>query len=105
MALVIVPALASSNMDGWEKLLVLRSLRLLRLIRVFRMTRHFKIIWRLVYGFLTAWETILAAAAMLLTTLYLFSCIAVEFIAKDKELAQSSWASGKSYVAEAMNQH
>lgn len=89
LALVLVPMLTIGNvgnMPAIKKLFAVRSLRLLRLMRVLRMLRHFKIIWRLVIGFLTAWDTIFAATALLLTTLFIFSCAAVEFIAKDGDL-------------------
>ena len=89
LALVVVPLLPTSNMAGFEKLLLVRGLRLLRLMRVLRMVQHFKIIWRLVSGFLTAWDTIFASAALILVTLFIFSCIAIEFIAKDGELIRS----------------
>eukprot|EP00434_Breviolum_minutum_P030870 symbB.v1.2.027301.t1/scaffold2790.1/size70228/6 len=91
LALVIVPLLASNteDMKGFEKLLVVRSLRLLRLMRVLRMVNHFKIIWRLVYGFLTAWDTLFSSAALILLTLFIFSCIAIEVIAKDVDLLAS----------------
>ena len=58
LALVLVPVLTIGNvghMPAIKKLFAVRSLRLLRLMRVLRMLRHFKIIWRLVIGFLTAW--------------------------------------------------
>ena len=85
MALVIIP-LASEEWAGFEKVLVARGLRLLRLLRVLRMFHQFKIIWRLVYGFLTAWETIFASALLITILLFVFSCIAIEVIAKDKDL-------------------
>ena len=89
LALVVIPMSASSKMTGFEKLLLVRGLRLLRLMRVLRMVHHFKIILRLVSGFLTAWDTIFASAALILVTLFIFACIAIEFIAKDGELIRS----------------
>ena len=88
LALVVIPT-SASKMTGFEKLLLVRGLRLLRLMRVLRMVHHFKIIWRLVSGFLTAWDTIFASAALILVTLFIFACIAIEFIAKDGELIRS----------------
>lgn len=52
-----------------------------------RMVNHFKIMWRLVYGLLTAAETILATSALILVFMFVFSCVAVEVISKDKRLA------------------
>ena len=43
--------------------------------------------WRLVYGLLTAAETILATSALILVFMFVFSCVAVEVISKDKRLA------------------
>lgn len=77
VALLIIP-LASEELAGFEKVLVARGLRLLRLLRVLRMVHQFKIIWRLVYGFLTAWETIFASALLIIISLFIFACIAVE---------------------------
>lgn len=51
------------------------------------MVNHFKIMWRLVYGLLTAAETILATSALILVFMFVFSCVAVEVISKDKRLA------------------
>ena len=40
----------------------------------------------LVYGFLTSRQTLFATAALILVAIYVFSCIAIEIIAKDSEL-------------------
>ncbi|CAE7769780.1 unnamed protein product [Symbiodinium sp. CCMP2456] len=72
--------------ESKEKLLVVRGVRLLRLVRVLRMVRHFKIMWRLVYGLLTASQTILSTTALILVSLFIFACVAVELIAKDADL-------------------
>lgn len=84
-ALVLAPLFGGSNDLGIERLLVFRGLRLLRLVRALRMVNHFKIMWRLVYGLLTAAETILATSALILV--FMFSCVAVEVISKDQRLA------------------
>ena len=42
------------------------------------MVNHFKIMWRLVYGLLTAAETILATSALIVVFLFVFACVAVE---------------------------
>ena len=88
LTLVIVPMLASrQDIASLRKLL--GGLRLLRLMRVCRMVHHFKIIWRLVYGFLTSWQTIFATAVLILVSIFVFSCIAIEIIAKDSDLTTS----------------
>ena len=90
LTLVIVPMLASrQDIASLRKLLIVRGLRLLRLMRVCRMVHHFKIIWRLVYGFLTSWQTIFATAVLILVSIFVFSCIAIEIIAKDSDLTTS----------------
>lgn len=50
-ALLVIPYgfEGNENLEGFEKVLVVRGLRLLRLARVFRMVHHFKIIWRRPY--------------------------------------------------------
>lgn len=47
LALVVVPVLAGTaeDVNGFERILVVRALRLLRLMRVLRMVHNFKIIW------------------------------------------------------------
>eukprot|EP00435_Cladocopium_sp_Y103_P016518 s1743_g4.t1 len=109
LTLAVVPMLANrQDIARLRKLLVIRGLRLLRLMRVCRMIHHFKIIWRLVYGFLTSWQTIFATAALILVSIYVFSCIAVEIIAKDSDLtaneitdqivSQNFWGIGRSML-------
>ena len=109
VTLAVVPMLANQHdIASFRKLLVVRGLRLLRLLRVCRMVHHFKIIWRLVYGFLTSWQTIFATAALILVSIYVFSCIAVEIIAKDMDLtsneitqqivSQNFWGVGRSML-------
>ncbi|CAJ1333186.1 unnamed protein product [Effrenium voratum] len=87
-ALLVIPYGFEGNehLEGFEKVLVVRGLRLLRLARVFRMVHHFKIIWRLVYGLLTAGQTIFSTTVLILLSLFIFACVAVELIAKDVEL-------------------
>ncbi|CAE7538617.1 Catsper1, partial [Symbiodinium pilosum] len=87
LALFIMPALAGqSDPVAVEKLLIVRGLRLLRLVRALRMFDHFKIMWRLVYGLLTAGQTIVSTTTLMMVSLFVFGCIAVELIAKDTYL-------------------
>ena len=101
-ALVFIPILAAdSEIAGFERLLVVRGLRLFRLVRalrhrkhefltvseaLFRMLSHFKIVWRLVYGLLTAGQTILSMTFLIAVSIFIFACVAVELIAKDSYL-------------------
>jgi len=87
-ALVLAPLFGGSNDLGFERLLVFRGLRLLRLVRALRMVNHFKIMWRLVYGLLTCGETILSTMALILVSLFVFACVAIELIARDDDLRQ-----------------
>jgi len=88
VALVVAPVLTGggTQMDGFEKLLVVRGLRLLRLARVLRMVGRFKVVWRLVSGLLTAWDTMLSASGLILLWLFIFGCVAVEIVSKDEDL-------------------
>ncbi|CAE7735285.1 Catsper1 [Symbiodinium pilosum] len=85
MALLFLP-LAGVDALAAEKLLIVRGLRLLRLVRALRMINHFKVIWRLVYGLLTAGQTIFSTTALILISLFVCSCVAVELIGKDNDL-------------------
>ncbi|CAE6933272.1 CACNA1F [Symbiodinium natans] len=89
LALLIVPAVAgnSGDIDGFERLLVVRGLRLFRLVRAWRMLRHFKIVWRLIYGLMNAGQTIISTTMLIMVSLFIFACVAVEVIAKDEYLA------------------
>lgn len=87
-ALVLAPLFGGSNDTGFERLLVFRGLRLLRLVRAFRMVNHFKIMWRLVYGLLTCGETILSTVALIMISLFVFACCAIELITRDDDLRQ-----------------
>lgn len=66
---------AESDMSGSEKLLVVRGLRLFRLMRALRMLSHFKIVWRLVYGLLTAVQTIISMTMLIAVSLFIFACV------------------------------
>ena len=88
LALEIVPRVAgpTTNADGFYSVLVVRGFRLFRLVRALRMLRHFKLIWRLVYGMLGAGQTIISTTALIAIFLFIFACVAVELIAKDSYL-------------------
>lgn len=89
-ALVILPMTVGEIAGlGAEKFLLVRGIRLLRLVRALRMFKHFKVMWRLVNGLLTAGKTLLSTSVLLLVSLFIFSCIAVELIAKDEYLASA----------------
>jgi len=88
IALVVAPILGQGTLGGieFEKVLVVRGLRLLRLARALRMVGHFKVIWRLVYGILTAGHTMLSVTCLVALWLFIFGCVAVEIITKDVDL-------------------
>jgi len=85
-ALLIMPVVIAETGLPFERLLVVRGLRLLRLVRALRMISHFKVVWRLVYGLLTAGQTMLSMTMLIGISLFIFACVAVELIAKDPEL-------------------
>lgn len=89
MARVVVPVSGSGDLSGFEKLLLVRCLRLLRLVRALRMISHFKVMWRLVYSLLTAGQTMLSTTVLIMLSLFIFGCVALEFISKDQELKDS----------------
>ncbi|CAK9072773.1 Muscle calcium channel subunit alpha-1 (MDL-alpha-1), partial [Durusdinium trenchii] len=88
VALVVVPLMETmgSSQEGWENLLIVRGLRLLRLARILRTLKRFKVVWRLVSGLLSVWDTMASTTCLILLWLYIFGCIAVEVIASDEEL-------------------
>lgn len=83
---VIMSHMKTSLRGAWNSIMVLRSLRLLRLARALRMVQHFKTVWRLVYGLFTSTTTVASTCLLLLLSLYVFSCLALELIAKDSQL-------------------
>ena len=86
--LVVIPLVETQMQEGLENILVVRGLRLLRLARVLRMVKRFQVIWRLVSGLLTAWDTMFSTAALIFLWLYIFGIGAVEVIATDPVLLQ-----------------
>lgn len=96
VALVVVPLVESSAslQEGWQNLLLARGLRLLRLARVFRTLKRFKVVWRLVSGLLSVWDTMASTTCLILLWLYIFGCIAMEVIASDDELKANERTSG-----------
>eukprot|EP00913_Durusdinium_trenchii_P012576 g11810.t1 len=88
VALVVVPLVEqeASSQEGWMQLLIVRGLRLLRLARVLRTVKRFKVVWRLVNGLLSVWDTMASTTILIFLALYIFGCIAVEVIANDPDL-------------------
>eukprot|EP00438_Fugacium_kawagutii_P026680 Skav219938 [mRNA] locus=scaffold2879:46388:47569:+ [translate_table: standard] len=86
IALVVAPVVGGDQVEAIGKVLVVRGLRLLRLARALRMVGHFKVIWRLVYGILTAGHTMLSVTALVVLWLFIFACVAVEIITMDPDL-------------------
>jgi len=87
IGLLIVPMMGSGSiLDGFEKVLVVRGMRLLRLVRALRMVNHFKVMWRLVSSLLTAGSTMLSTTALLVLSLFIFGCMAVELITHSEHL-------------------
>ena len=86
MALVVAPSLESSEGDEWERVLIVRGLRLLRLARVLRTLRRLQVVWRLVSGLLSAWDTMASTMGLILLWLYIFGCVATEIITNDPQL-------------------
>eukprot|EP00435_Cladocopium_sp_Y103_P044733 s604_g12.t1 len=87
LARVVIPISGAGSLAGFETLLLVRCLRLLRLVRALRMISHFKVMWRLVYSLLTAGQTMLSTTVLILLALFIFGCVALEFITKDQRLS------------------
>lgn len=86
LALVVIPTIETGAQEGFEQVLIVRGLRLLRLARVLRMVHRFKVVWRLVSGLLSAWDTMVSTTGLIMIWLYIFGCVALEFITTDAEL-------------------
>jgi len=54
------------------------------------MISHFKVVWRLVYGLLTAGQTMLSMTMLIGISLFIFACVAVESLGTDPEIPQLS---------------
>eukprot|EP00435_Cladocopium_sp_Y103_P034701 s80_g9.t1 len=78
-----------NQMTEFNRMMV-RGLRLLRLARVLRMVHRFKVVWRLVSGLLSAWDTMVSTTGLIMIWLYIFGCVALEFITTDAELLADS---------------
>eukprot|EP00438_Fugacium_kawagutii_P036180 Skav232967 [mRNA] locus=scaffold1735:213071:213697:+ [translate_table: standard] len=87
MFFLVAAPLMKIDFRDWDKVLVIRGLRLLRLARVLRLLGRFKDVWRLVYGIVNSSLTIASSAILAFLMLYIFGCMAVEFITKDDRLA------------------
>eukprot|EP00930_Biecheleria_cincta_P047483 TRINITY_DN32928_c0_g1_i1.p1 TRINITY_DN32928_c0_g1~~TRINITY_DN32928_c0_g1_i1.p1 ORF type:complete len:525 (+),score=84.85 TRINITY_DN32928_c0_g1_i1:65-1639(+) len=83
---LIVTHVQASAGGVWNSIMVLRSLRLLRLARALRMVHHFQTVWRLVYGLFTSTSTVASTCLLLVLSLYIFSCLALELVGKDASL-------------------
>ena len=101
--LVLAPLINYDTRD-WDKILVIRGLRLLRLARVLRLLNKFKDVWRLVYGIVNSSLTIISSAILAFLMLYIFGCMAIEFITKDDNLT-STGDDGDGNVAEIVAQN
>jgi len=58
-------------------------LRLLRLLRTLRMVKHFSNMWKLVTDFVSSFSAMFSTVSLIIVTLYMASCFAVEMISKD----------------------
>ncbi|CAJ1327725.1 unnamed protein product [Effrenium voratum] len=89
VVLVLGPLFQDSPLRGLDKLMLARGLRLLRLARVLRLSARFKVVWRLVNGLLTAGGTMMSTTALIMLTLFISGCVAVEIITKDPDLTNN----------------
>lgn len=101
---LVAAPLVNYDTRDWDKILVVRGLRLLRLARVLRLLGQFMDVWRLVYGIVNSSLTIVSSAMLAFLLLYIFGCMAIEFISKDEKLA-SIGDEGNGNVAEIVAQN
>eukprot|EP00932_Pfiesteria_piscicida_P019719 SRR837773.6546.p1 GENE.SRR837773.6546~~SRR837773.6546.p1 ORF type:complete len:414 (+),score=130.11 SRR837773.6546:183-1244(+) len=89
---ILIPFVMNSKHVGarlMEQILIVRVLRLLRLVRALRMLEQFRSLWRLVQGLLMSARTMLSTVLLLVFTVYVFACVGVELITKDKSLVEN----------------
>jgi len=63
-------------------------LRLIRLVRALRLFQQFQEMWKIANGFLAAFRTVLSACLLILLTVYVFACLAIELITRNSSLRQ-----------------
>jgi len=78
------------NRQVLSQLMVFRICRLLRLLRAMRMVKKFRSMWRLVYGLLTSFNTMITTLSLVGLVLYTFACLGIEMITKDPNLRESA---------------
>lgn len=84
----LITSMVTSSFENsfLSTVMILRALRLLRLLRALRMIKQLKAMWRLVYGIMTCAGTIASTLTLLAVTLYVFSVLGVEMIARNETL-------------------
>jgi len=80
----LVDTLEAAN--ALQPILVLRVMRFLRLLRTLRFISYFKTLWRLVYGLVQSSSAMVSTMVLLLMSIYIAACGAVELISKDAVL-------------------
>jgi len=69
-----------SGTEGWENLLVLRTVRLCRLARSVKLLVRYRELWMMVRGMLSSIGTVFHTVILCILILYIFGCICIELI-------------------------
>ncbi|CAK0891736.1 unnamed protein product, partial [Prorocentrum cordatum] len=88
---IVLNVMASDGsvfIDVLSKVLILRVLRLLRLVRALRLFEQFQEMWKLANGLVCSLRTVLSACVMIVLTIYIFACLGIELITKNKFLLE-----------------
>jgi hypothetical protein len=82
----VLYAASAGNPFGYQ-MTVVRSLRLMRLVRVLRLSQQFKELWNICRGMAQAARAALAAVLLVIISIYVFACVAIEIITRSDRLA------------------
>jgi len=80
----------AANRELLSQLMVFRTCRLLRILRAVRLMKKFRLLWRLVYGLFTSFNTMCSTLSLVVLVLYTFACLGVELITMDPNLSESA---------------
>jgi len=82
----ILPFIVHTDAGTKHAVTLVRAFRLLRFARALRVIKSLGVMWKLVFGVLKSWNTMLSTLGLLILCLYIFACIGVELISRDEHL-------------------
>jgi len=83
--LMLIAGHSKSISSFFFRLMVVRMFRTLRLLRALRLIKQFRTMWRMVYGLLTSFQTLLSALSLIGMALFVFGCLGVDLVTLDNE--------------------